>query len=158
MVLIVFLVMSVGSAFAVDDIATDTVALDDQNEIMEIANDDSTLEEVDEPVLNEEDNDVVAATPETVTKDTFFNYFESDGNLKSNVTSEELVFEGEFTIPDVHYITIDKPIKLTGNNAVLNNLSIIITANDVVFDSFTVNTDDATNSLPSTTAPAQSTK
>ena len=147
MVLIVFLVMSVGSAFAVDDIATDTVALDDQNEIMEIANDDSTLEEVDEPVLNEEDNDVVAATPETVTKDTFFNYFESDGNLKSNVTSEELVFEGEFTIPDVHYITIDKPIKLTGNNAVLNNLSIIITANDVVFDSFTVNTDDATNAF-----------
>ncbi|MEE1336334.1 hypothetical protein, partial [Methanobrevibacter sp.] len=139
--------MSVGSAFAVDDIATDTVALDDQNEIMEIANDDSTLEEVDEPVLNEEDNDVVAATPETVTKDTFFNYFESDGNLKSNVTSEELVFEGEFTIPDVHYITIDKPIKLTGNNAVLNNLSIIITANDVVFDSFTVNTDDATNAF-----------
>ena len=136
-----------GSAFAVDDIAEDTVTLDDQNEIMEIANDDSTLEEVDEPVLNEEDNDVVAATPETVTKDTFFNYFESDGNLKSNVTSEELVFEGEFTIPDVHYITIDKPIKLTGNNAVLNNLSIIIAANDVVFDSFTVNTDDATNAF-----------
>ncbi len=152
MVLIVFLVISVGSAFATDDIATDAVALDDQNEIMEIVNDDSTLEDVDEPVLNEEDKDVIAATPDTVTNDTFFNYFESDGTLKSDVTSEELVFEGEFTIPDVHYITIDKTIKLTGNNAVLNNLSIIIAANDVVFDSFTVNTDDATNAFYISTA------
>ena len=147
MILIVFLVMSVGSAFAADDVAADTVALDDQNEIIEIANDDSTLEEVDETVLNEEEKDVAAATPDTVTNDTFFNYFESDGTLKSDVTSEELVFEGEFTIPDVHYITIGKTIKLTGNNAVLNNLSIIITANDVVFDSFTINTDDATNAF-----------
>ena len=152
MVLIVFLVISVGSAFATDDIATDAVALDDQNEIIEIENDDSALEEVDEPVLNEEDKDVATATPDTVTKDTFFNYFESDGTLKSDVTSEELVFEGEFTIPDVHYITIDKTIKLTGNNAVLNNLSIIITASDVVFDSFTVNTDDATNAFYISTA------
>ena len=134
--LIAFLVMAVGSAFAADDVANETVSLDEQDEIIEIEND-SILEEVNESVVSEEPQENLQAS-NTVTNDTFFNYFDGYGQL-TDETSDELVFEGEFSnIPNVHRIAIDRPITLTGNNAVLKNIGILIDADNVVVNNFNI--------------------
>ena len=46
---------------------------------------------------DESGNTILADTNDNiVTNDTFFNYFNGTGALLSNVTSDELIFEGEF--------------------------------------------------------------
>ena len=144
--------MSAGVAFAVSE---DNVAIGGVDE--EIVSNDDVLSVEDSFSLNNdvehvlevnESSDVVGESS-TVTNNTFFNYFESDGTLKSNVTVNELIFEGEFSnIHNVNYIVINKTIKFTGKNAVINNISFVIdSANDVAIDSFTINAADASNAI-----------
>ncbi|WP_296873754.1 right-handed parallel beta-helix repeat-containing protein [uncultured Methanobrevibacter sp.] len=143
--------MSLSTTFAADD---GTVLNTIDNEItfeedtLTIEEDTDTVNIEEEKVLETDDTSEVVGASATVTNNTFFNYFENDGTLKSDVSSEELVFEGEFSnIPNVHYITINKEIKLTSKNAVLNNISLIVSADQVEVNSFTINTDDASNAI-----------
>ena len=62
-----------------------------------------------------------------VTKENFSNYFDERGHLLDAVTSDELIFQGEFS-DLVSYITLDRSITITGDNAVLNNIGFVIAA------------------------------
>ena len=109
------------------------------------ATEDASIEEVDDGIvddavsLEDETGDIFEDAPtndDVVTNSTFYNYFSSTGDLLSNVTSEELVFDGDFTGVGVSNINITKPIKLTGNNATFSGVSFTIATNNVVFDGF----------------------
>uniref|UniRef100_UPI003864408C hypothetical protein n=1 Tax=Methanobrevibacter sp. TaxID=66852 RepID=UPI003864408C len=78
-----------------------------------------------------------------VTQDNFFEFFDEDGFLLDTVEFDELIFSGEFSdlLPD-KYIIITSPIKITGDNAVLNNMGISIMAHDVKLDQLTFIADD----------------
>ena len=152
--MLLVVVLSVSATFAVsnDDIATEGGAIDDNINLVSVDEQDelsaADVEEVVEETSADEDVLSAEETSNTVTNNTFFNYFENDGTLKSDVTNEELIFEGEFSnIPNVDAITINKTIKLTGNNAILNNISLVIKANDVVINSFKIITDNANKAI-----------
>ncbi|MBP5365035.1 MAG: right-handed parallel beta-helix repeat-containing protein [Bacteroidales bacterium] len=65
-----------------------------------------------------------------VTQSNFYNYFDQYGNLLDAVTSDELIFQGEFA-DLVSYIIIDRALTVTGDNAVLNDMGFIIAGEGV---------------------------
>ena len=85
-----------------------------------------------------------AQAEDIVTKDNFFSYFDESGFLKDEVTSSVLTFQGEFSSSDLpNYITLDRSITITGDNAVLNNIGFIIAFDDVTVTGFTFNENNA---------------
>ena len=72
-----------------------------------------------------------------VTQSNFYNYFDANGNLLDAITSDKLIFQGEFSNL-VNYIYLDRPITITGDNAVLNNIAIIVRGSDVTLDKVSV--------------------
>ena len=72
-----------------------------------------------------------------VTPSNFSSYFDANGELLDEITFDELIFQGEFSNL-VSYITLDRPITITGDNAVLNNMGFIIAGNDVTLDNLTL--------------------
>ena len=72
-----------------------------------------------------------------VTKDNFYSYFDANGNLLDAITSDKLIFQGEFSNL-VNYIYLDRPITITGDNAVLNNIAIYVSGSDVSLDKISV--------------------
>lgn len=122
LILLSVILLSSSCAFALEDNATVSN--------VEI-NDDNSLTIDDSYLLSESDE-----TQSVVTKDTFYNYFDAEGNLLDSVTSDELVFKGDFTGLDVNYISISKAIKLTGDNVALNNVAFVIAGDNVVIDGF----------------------
>ncbi len=72
-----------------------------------------------------------------VTKDNFYSYFDANGNLLDAITSDKLIFQGEFSNL-VNYIYLDRPITITGDNAVLNNITIYVSGSDVSLDKISV--------------------
>lgn len=83
-----------------------------------------------------EENSTVVSQSSVVTNSTINNYFDSDGRLMENVTSDELIFEGEFSGLNFTQLTIGKPIKLTGNDVTLTDLAINVYADNVTVDGF----------------------
>ena len=80
-----------------------------------------------------------AQGPNIVTKENFSSYFDGSGNLLNTVTSDALIFQGEFSGSDlVNYITLDKTITITGDNAVLNNIGFVIAADGVTLQNMTL--------------------
>lgn len=77
-----------------------------------------------------------------VTQSNFIYYFDGNGELRDNVTFDELTFQGEFSnLVDI--ITIPDDMTLTGDNAVLNNIALRITGDNVTVTGFTLNENDA---------------
>lgn len=73
-----------------------------------------------------------------VTKDNFYSYFDEYGILKDAVKDDdELIFQGEFS-DLVSYITLDRSVTITGDNAELNNIAFIIAAADVTLQKMTL--------------------
>jgi hypothetical protein len=72
-----------------------------------------------------------------VTQSNFYSYFDANGNLLDAITSDKLIFQGEFSNL-VNYINLDRPITITGDNAVLNNIAIIVRGSDVTLDKVSV--------------------
>ena len=72
-----------------------------------------------------------------VTKNNFYSYFDANGNLLDAITSDKLIFQGEFSNL-VNYICLDRPITITGDNAVLNNIAIFVSGSDVTLDKLSV--------------------
>ncbi len=64
-----------------------------------------------------------------VTPETFYNFFDENGNLREEIPLDELFFKGEFN--DLGIISIGKSIKITGDGATFKNTAISIDADDV---------------------------
>ncbi len=115
--------LSISATFAADDNA-DAVAIDEIDDFETLA--------VDEDSQALSDGDVV-------TKDTFYNYFDSTGSLLANVTSDELTFKGDIADVGVDIIKLDRPIRITGDNATITNMAIVVNSSDVVISGLTIN-------------------
>ena len=72
-----------------------------------------------------------------VTNETFFVYFDEDGLLRKEVPFDELVFKGEFSNL-VNLISIEKPLKITSDNAVLRNIAFAVLSDNVVLNGLTL--------------------
>ena len=80
---------------------------------------------------------VIQVLTNIVTPDNFYNFFDEDGSLLNNVTFDKLIFQGEFSNLE-DFITLERPITITGDNAVLNDMAFIIAADDVTLDNLTL--------------------
>ena len=78
------------------------------------------------------------ALTNVVTEEVFYEFFDDTGFLNGDVPFDELIFKGEFNKLS-YYIYLDKPIKITGENAVLNDMCIIINNDDVIIRNLTLN-------------------
>ena len=72
-----------------------------------------------------------------VINETFFVYFDEDGLLRKEVPFDELVFKGEFSNL-VNLISIEKPLKITSDNAVLRNIAFAVLSDNVVLNGLTL--------------------
>ena len=130
LILLCLVMLSLGTSFASDDIA-EVAAIDD------VA--------IEEPIAIEEDASLAVdgeSSSNVVTNDTIYNYFDEEtGIISSNVTSDELIFEGTFENLNFSTLVIQNcdNIKLTGNGAVLNNISLSISSDNVNVTGFTIN-------------------
>ena len=79
-----------------------------------------------------------------VTNDTFEKFFDEKGNLRDEVKCDELIFDGVISNKNTDKININRPMKLLGENATLNNIAINVTSDDVTVDGFTINADNIT--------------
>lgn len=136
--MISLVIFSVSATFAADN-DTDAIAVD--NEVI-----------IDEPLAIDEDTSVISANEtatvaNTVTKETFNNYFNESGNLLANVTSEELTFSGDIADVGVDKIIIDRPITITGQNSTITNIAININANNVTIKDLTITQNNGTNAI-----------
>ena len=132
--------LSAGATFAADGDSALTT-LDDEIivDVLSVEEDSETLDVDEQTVLETDDVSDVVGETKTVTNTTFHDYFDEYGTLTSD--ADELVFEGDFTGIDVNYITIDKSVKLTGNEAVFSGVKFVINANNVVIDGFKLSQD-----------------
>ena len=72
-----------------------------------------------------------------VTQDNFYDFFDEFGNLLDTVEYDELIFQGDFANL-VSYITIDRALTITGDDAVLNDIAFIIAGSGVTLDNMTL--------------------
>lgn len=130
------MVLSVSAAFAADDVAADTIAIDDETSGGVISTD------VDDNAELSEAEPATQDSAPVVTKDTFKDYFDDSGALTSNAT--ELVFEGDFSDLNVSSVMVakDKPVKFTGKDATFKNVQFMIMQSDVTIDGFNFVTDE----------------
>ena len=126
-VLAIFLIaiLSIGAASAANQ-TDDSIGVSEDN---------IELSDADEPCLESENIDVLSSSNQTVTPQNFFDYFDGDGN---SLTSDDLVFEGEFNNP-VDHINIVSSKNIYGNNAVFRDMGIKIIADDVTINGLTFN-------------------
>lgn len=71
----------------------------------------------------------VSGINNVVTPETFYNFFDENNVLREGIPFDELTFKGEFN--NLGLITIDQPIKLTGDGAQFNNVSFKLDADDI---------------------------
>lgn len=148
LLLICVVMLSLSATFAADEDTTLTPADDEvsiDKEVLSVEDETDTLEAQEEQVIDTDDVTEVVGASATVTNTTFHNYFDEYGDLISD--ADELIFEGDFTGIDVNYITIEKSVKLTGNNAIFNNVSFVIVTDNVVIDGFKLSMDNKDTSL-----------
>ena len=117
--------LSISATFAADD-NVDAVVIDEIDD--------------GEPLAIDEDSQALSEG-DVVTNDTFYNYFDASGSLLANVTSTELTFKGDIADVGVDEININRPIKITGDNATITNLVINVDSSDVVISGLTINQD-----------------
>ena len=101
------------------------------------------------PVNNEQKGFNINVTGNSVTNDTFFIYFDENGVLRNNIIFNDLIFVGNFTGLNVSAITINKKMKLIGEDAVLNNIPLVINADNVFVSNFTIILTNSTGSAVS---------
>ena len=73
-----------------------------------------------------------------ITNDTFYAYFDENGNLFDAVPANaELTFVGAFSDLTSN-VFINKPVKMTGQNAALKDMRFVLTADGIVLDNMTL--------------------
>ena len=120
--------LSKNNVASVDGIATVTYTTTTNDKITAKSGSQSLT--IDVTVSSGDDN--------VVTKETFFNFFDSEGNLLDSITYDTLIFKGEFSDLGINVITISKPLTINGNNAVLKNIGFAIVSGDVTLNSLTL--------------------
>ena len=127
--------LSVGTAFASDDIA-DVVAADD-----EIAIDESLAVGQDaQEVSADEAGSQLIITPENVG-----DYIDESGKIKENVTADELVFNGAFENLN---LTVERSITVTGgDNSSFKNPNIQVYASNVILQKLDIVQEKGVNSI-----------
>ncbi len=137
--------LSLGVAFAADENVTlnevdDEITVDE--DVLSVEEDTETLSASDETAIEADGSSNLVGESSTVTKDTFFDYFDSSGALTSD--ADELIFEGNFTDLEISQIMIagDHPVKFTGNGATFNNVQFWIAQNGVTISGFNLLTDN----------------
>ena len=83
-------------------------------------------------------NIVFTVIGNTVTNDTFFNYFDKDGVLKSDIPFSDLIFTGSFSGLNLTALTIDKKINLIGEKAILKDMGLVIKGNNISVSNFAI--------------------
>lgn len=83
-------------------------------------------------------NIVFTVIGNTVTNDTFFNYFDKDGVLKSDIPFSDLIFTGSFSGLNLTALTIDKKINLMGEKAILKDMGLVIKGNNISVSNFAI--------------------
>ena len=122
--------MSVGTAFASEDISDDIVMAGDENS-------DESLAASDGEMLK--DPEIV------VTNENFNDYFnQSTGYLLDNVTGDTLTFKGNISNVGVDSLTFNRSITINGDDAVLTNISINVDADKVIIKDLTFNQNNST--------------
>ena len=124
------MLLSLGATFASDDVDGDVIAIDD-----EITVDDEVLAVEDDTQALSEDNSAPASSI-IITNDNIDDYIDGSGAINENITADELIFEGTFENLN---LSVDRPIKVTGDKAILINPFIDIDASNVTFSGFTIN-------------------
>ena len=104
-----------------------------------------TAKFVDDSLLFAESEDTatlnVSGLNNIVTQDNFFDFFADNGVLYDDVPFDELIFQGNFeNLVDV--ITLNKPVSIVGDEAVLNDIAIFVQSNDVELSDITLIADD----------------
>ena len=120
--------LSKNNVASVDGIATVTYTTTTNDKITAKSGSQSLT--IDVTVSSGDDN--------VVTKETFFNFFDSEGNLLDSITYDTLIFKGEFSNLGINVITISKPLTINGNNAVLKNIGFTIVSGDVTLNGLTL--------------------
>ena len=90
---------------------------------------------------------IVGPALNVVTQDNFYSFFDNSGIILDTVEFDELVFKGNFSDLAAGYVIITKPITITGNNAVLNNMGIVVSSDDVTLNDLTFNADTSLGDL-----------
>ena len=83
-------------------------------------------------------NIVFTVIGNTVTNYTFFNYFDKDGVLKSDIPFSDLIFTGNFSGLNLTALTIDKKINLIGEKAILKDMGLVIKGNNISVSNFAI--------------------
>ena len=104
-----------------------------------------TAKFVDDSLLFAESEDTatlnVSGLNNIVNQDNFFDFFADNGVLYDDVPFDELIFQGNFeNLVDV--ITLNKPVSIVGDEAVLNDIAIFVQSNDVELSDITLIADD----------------
>ena len=125
LLLLCVVVLSASSAFAASEDAT----LNEVDNEMDI--DDDVLQAVeDEDTLREESN--------VVTPENWQNFIDNE-TKEITYSGDELIFKGDFGADlNITAINVYSPIKLTGIDAVMTNVSFYILSDDVVMNGFTL--------------------
>ena len=89
-------------------------------------------------VYNPTSNSSTLSVDFIVTNETFFNFFDENGTLKDSIICDNLTFVGEFSNLGIDTININKSIDLIGDDVVLNDIGLVIDADDVSVDNFTI--------------------
>ena len=74
----------------------------------------------------------------TVTNATFFTYFDKDGVLNMDIPFADLIFAGNFSGLNLSTLTIDKKINLIGEKAFLNDIGLVIKADNISVSNFAI--------------------
>ena len=124
----------------VDETLIDTIPVNHGKAIKDVVipNDIGTYELiakfVDESGLFDESQSNATLTVDGICElwnDTFFNFFDEEGLLRDAINEDELVFHGDFSGLGVNVITIQKPMTITGENAVLNDMAFALLGDDI---------------------------
>lgn len=83
-------------------------------------------------------NIVFTVIGNTVTNATFFTYFDKDGVLNMDIPFADLIFAGNFSGLNLSTLTIDKKINLIGEKAFLNDIGLVIKADNISVSNFVI--------------------
>ena len=140
--------VSVSASFAISD--NDSLAIDDgltvdneinvDNGVLTAKEDSEPLEETPEEAsleANDANGDALKES-NVVTPENWKEFIDNETKV-IKYTGDELVFEGDFSSDlNISAINVINPIKLIGDNAIMNNISFYVMANDVSISGFKI--------------------
>ena len=140
--------VSVSASFAISD--DDSLAIDDgltvdneinvDNGVLTAKEDSEPLEETpeDESLEANDANGDALKESNVVTPENWKEFIDNETKV-IKYTGDELVFEGDFSSDlNISAINVINPIKLIGDNAIMNNISFYVMANDVSISGFKI--------------------